>query len=163
MPDVPQWLTSFLSPPLPVGTSNFQLWGLLKYPAAIISPTHCSRTRLRRSNFNVASGQIEEVLISPSFLEPKCLVKAASCGYKLPLASAKALSSTDPPLPPTHPIQLYAASSEGCGSAIRRCRDRWNERSSKKVRSRIQIIVCIFPLDPIIPDICCRSWLHAVT
>ena len=100
MPDVPQWLTSFLSPPLPVGTSNFQLWGLLKYPAAIISPTHCSRTRLRRSNFNVASGQIEEVLISPSFLEPKCLVKAASCGYKLPLASAKALSSTDPPLPP---------------------------------------------------------------
>ena len=75
--------------------------------------------------------------------------------------SAKALSSADPPLPP--PILFnYMLLPLRLLFHYRRYRGN-GTRLSKKVRSRIQIIVCIFPLDSIIRDICCRSVLHAVT
>ena len=91
-------------------------------------------------------------------------MKAASCGYKLPLASAKALSSTDPPLSP--PILFnYMLLPLKVAVPLQKIQPYRGDgtRLSKKVRSRIQIIVCIFPLDSIIRDICCRSVLHAVT
>ena len=53
-------------------------------------------------------------------------MKAASCGYKLPLASAKALSSTDPPLSP--PILFnYMLLPLKVAVPLQKIQGRWDE------------------------------------
>ena len=86
MPDVPQWLTSFLSPPLPVGTSKSSISGASSSTQTqscppLTPPPHARTSiELQRRLGADCGGSYKP------FLEPKCLVKAASCGYKLPLA-----------------------------------------------------------------------------